>query len=122
MASPPDAKGSREGEDRRGSNDVDGPELGYPLVERRRADRATTWDGIERRTGPALPKTPAAAPQPPVAPFRWAALLIGFVLGREELAQPDGWVIAAGLALVAITVWRTLQPVPLEGSSSSNAR
>ena len=53
MASPPDAKGSREGEDRRGSNDVDGPELGYPLVERRRADRATTWDGIERRTGPA---------------------------------------------------------------------
>jgi signal transduction histidine kinase len=119
MASPPDAKGSREGEDRRGSNDVDGPELGYPLVERRRADRATTWDGIERRTGPALPKAPAAAPPPPVAPFRWAALLIGFVLGREELAQPDGWVIAAGLALVAITVWRTLQPVPLEGSSSA---
>ena len=119
MASPPDAKGSREGEDRRGSNDVDGPELGYPLVERRRADRATTWDGIERRTGPALPKAPAAAPAPPVAPFRWAALLIGFVLGREELAQPDGWVIAAGLALVAITVWRTLQPVPLEGTSSA---
>ena len=41
------------------------------------------------------------------------------MLGREELAQPDGWVIAAGLALVAITVWRTLQPVPLEGTSSA---
>ena len=26
MASPPNAKGSREGEDRRGSNDVDGPD------------------------------------------------------------------------------------------------
>ena len=84
MASPPDAKGSREGEDRRGSNDVDGPELGYPLVERRRADRATAWDGIERRTGPALPKAPAAAPPPPVAPFRWAAL------GHRVRARPGG--------------------------------
>ncbi len=135
MATPPDAKVSRDGEDRRRApdgndrrrageggerrrsedRDFDGPELGYPLVERRRAGGGDGWDGVERRTDPSLPRSPAPSPAPPIAPFRWAALGIGFVLGIDELARPDWWVIVAGLVLVATTVWRTLDPVPLDG-------
>ena len=120
MATPPDAPVSKDADRRRRARDSTanaGPELGYPLVERRRADSSGGWDGIERRQGAPVARTPASL-APPIAPFRWAALALGFVLGVDELADGDWWVIVAGLALVAVTVWRTLQPVPLEGKAA----
>jgi signal transduction histidine kinase len=119
MAGSPDASATRDAGDRREAG-RDGPELGYPLVERRRAGGTESWDGVERRQSPSLTRAPAAPPPPPLlGPFRWAALVIGFVLGVQELSQPDWGVIVAGLVLVAVTVWRTLQPVALEGQAAS---
>ena len=116
MATPPDASVSKDGERRRaGDRATDPAPLGYPLVERRRGDGAGGgWDGVERRQDPSVSRTTVSA-TPPIAPFRWAALGLGFVLGIDELANGDWWVIVAGLALVAVTVWRTLQPVPVDG-------
>lgn len=120
MATPPDASLSKDADRRRRARDTEaatGPDLGYPLVERRRADSTGRWDGEERRQGTSASRTLVSL-APPLAPFRWAALALGFVLGVDELANGDGWVIVAGLALVAVTVWRTLQPVPLEGKAA----
>ncbi len=104
---------------RRSTAAANTPELGYPLVERRRPGNAATWDGVERRTTPSPTRVPAPAPPPPVAPFRWVALGVGFLVGWDALTRPDWWVIGAGLALVAVTVWRTLLPISLESATAT---
>ena len=83
----------------------------WPLVERRRA-LGDQYPGFERRTPTALP-SPAIADHrvPPLAPFRWAAIAVGVVVGASRFSATSYrlWVVTFGL--VAYATYRTFRPI-----------
>ena len=83
----------------------------WPLVERRR-DLGGPHPGSERRTAAASPGPVIADPRvPPLAPFRWAAIAVGVVVGASRFSETSYrlWVVTFGL--VAYATYRTFRPI-----------
>ena len=94
-------------------------EVSYPLVERRRRNGGPP-EGFERRRdriAELAADEVAASPShlieaPPLAPFRWGALVIGLVGASGSLLDdffPTGLVL---LALAAYANYTTIRPIP----------
>ncbi|MGD9702474.1 MAG: GAF domain-containing sensor histidine kinase [Acidimicrobiia bacterium] len=94
-------------------------EVSYPLVERRRRNSGPP-EGFERRRdriAELAANEVASSPShlieaPPLAPFRWGALVIGLVGAADDVLHdffPTGLVL---LALAAYANYTTIRPIP----------
>jgi len=94
-------------------------EVSYPLIERRRRHVGPP-EGVERRRDRLAEQgitnipvvTSQLAEAPPLAPFRWGALVVGLVASSEKLLDdffPTGLVL---IALAAYANYTTIRPIP----------
>ena len=104
-------------------------EVSYPLVERRRRNGGPP-EGFERRRdriAELAADEVAASPShlieaPPLAPFRWGALVIGLVGAAGDLLDdffPTGLVL---LALAAYANYTTIRPIPYRDDRPTSVR
>lgn len=94
-------------------------EVSYPLIERRRRHVGPP-DGVERRRDrlaeQGLTSMPVATSQlveaPPLAPFRWGALVVGLVGSANQLLESF---VPTGIVLIVLAVYAnytTIRPIP----------
>jgi signal transduction histidine kinase len=92
------------------------PELSWPLVERRRATGPPPG-GVDRRRSATrdadtdAPEHNQIIPAPPLAHFRWGALLVGLVGAANDLS--NGWwpTVPVLAVLVVYTAFVTIRPI-----------
>jgi signal transduction histidine kinase len=87
------------------------PAPAWPLVERR-LGLGVPHAGFERRASAALLGPIITEPRvPPLAPFRWAAIAVGVVVGASRFSATSYrlWIVTFGL--VAYAAYRTFRPI-----------
>ncbi len=94
------------------------PTLSWPIVERRQRDDSPPG-GLERRSlfvpepiEPVRSGAPRLVEAPPLAPFRWSALLVSLVVASGDLANRDLRTAGVFLVLVAYAAVTTARPIP----------
>ena len=101
----------------RSSRRSDAPSPTWPLVERRRQAADEEYEGSERRIEYVVSGAALTDPRvPPLAPFRWAAIAVGIVVGFSRFSSTSYrlWVVTFGLA--AYAAYRTWRPIPPDPS------
>src|SRR4051812_8182483 len=102
----------------RGFSRSGSPMLSWPMVDRRQREESPP-EGVDRRTvfvpepiEPVRSGAPRLVEAPPLAPFRWSALLVGLVVASGDLANKDLRIAGVFLVLVAYAALTTARPIP----------
>jgi signal transduction histidine kinase len=116
--------------DRRAPRSDSAPEISWPLVERRRASAPLPGGVDRRRPGPTagggrasgFSESAQIIPAPPLATFRWGALLVGLIVSANGLA--DNWWPTAPIlgGLVLYTTFVTIHPILYRDDRSTRTR
>jgi signal transduction histidine kinase len=113
--------------ERRAPRSESAPELSWPLVERRQSSGPPPGGVDRRRPQSVQPRSGATEtnqiiPAPPLAHFRWGALLVGLIGAANDLSN-NWWPTAPVLAvLVMYTTYVTMRPILYRDDRSTRTR